>query len=97
MIAFVQRIVCMLYLANIIGFQNAVLYLYYQTFKLKNLKKVKSYSAQFKIVSTKNPSQKSNKQVKATKKTLTKDRQEFINNISASGFKQFYEIYLYKV
>ena len=51
------------------------------------MKKAKSYSAQFKIVSPKNPSQNSNtqrasgKQAKATKKTLSKQNQEFINNI----------------
>ena len=71
------------------------------------MKKVKSYSAQFKIVSPKKPSQNSNtqsalgmqstfgtqsafgKHAKATKKTLSIQTQEFINNISASGFKQF--------
>ena len=51
------------------------------------MKKTKSYSAQFKIVSPKNPNQNSNtqssfgKQAKATKKTLSKQNQEFINNI----------------
>ena len=56
------------------------------------MKKTKSYSAQYKIVSPKNPSQNSNKQAKVTKKTLSKDRQEFINNISARGVKQFHII-----
>ena len=72
------------------------------------MKKVKSYSAQFKIVNPKNPSQNSNtqsalgmqstfgtqsvfdKQAKCTKKTLSNQNQEFINYISASGFKQFF-------
>ena len=73
------------------------------------MKKINDYSAQFKIMSPKKPSQNSNtqsthqscpsvqrasgafsKQAKATKKTLTKQNQEFINNISASGFKQFF-------
>ena len=66
------------------------------------MEKAKSYSVQFKIVSLKNPSQSSNlqssfgaqsafgKQAKATKKTLSKQNQEFINLISASAFKQFF-------
>ena len=66
------------------------------------MKKVKRYSAQNKIVSPKNPSQSSNmqstfgtqssfgKQAKATRKTLSKQNQEFLNKISASGFKQFF-------
>ena len=72
------------------------------------MKKVKSYTAQFKIVGPKNPSQNSNtqsalgmqstfgtqsafgKQAKTTKKTLSKQNQEFINNISPSGIKQFF-------
>ena len=57
------------------------------------MKKVKSYSAHFKIISPKNPSQNlkttETKQPNSTKKTLTKQNQEFINKISASGFKPF--------
>ena len=53
-------------------------------------------------MSPKNPSQNSNmqstfgtqsafgKQAKATKKTLPKQNQEFINKISAGGFTQFF-------
>ena len=36
-----------------------------------------------------NPNPQSSTQSFTNKKTLSKDRQEFINNISASGFKQF--------
>ena len=56
------------------------------------MKKINTYSAQFKIISHKNnpnPNLNPNPQSFANKKTLSKDRQEFINNISASGFKQF--------
>ena len=63
------------------------------------MKKVKSYSAEFKIISeapsvnfpnvdsrsSGNPGFKNPQ----SKKKLTKQNQEFINNISASGFKQF--------
>ena len=54
------------------------------------MKKGKSFSAQFEMMSPETPSQNSNKQAKATKKTLTKGRQEFVNKISASGFEQFH-------
>ena len=62
------------------------------------MKKVKSYSAEFKIVNfpkvdsrssgRQNSSSFQNPQIKSKKK-LAKQNQEFINNISASGFKQF--------
>ena len=62
------------------------------------MKKINTYSTQFKIIqphknragafrdshSNPNPNPP-----RANKKKLTKDRQEVINNISASGFKQF--------
>ena len=65
------------------------------------MKKVKSYSAEFKIVnfpnsrSSGNPQSAGGQHAKGAlhtediKKKLTKQNQEFINNISASGFKQF--------
>ena len=61
------------------------------------MKKINNYSAQYKIIShsyTAQPAQlHSQNHAKTTakphKKKLSKDRQEFINNISASGFKQF--------
>ena len=81
------------------------------------MKKVKSYSAQFKIIPQNentqctrsasgafgiNPSDENNipngkrsqqsciNEKNNKKKNLTKQNQEFINNISASGFKQFF-------
>ena len=66
------------------------------------MKKIDTYSAQYKIIqprknnsnpltsalsSTPNPQSIANSL--PNKNNLTKDRQEFINNISASGFKQF--------
>ena len=52
MIVIVQRIVCLCYISqSIIGFKIAILY--YQSFKLNEKKKVKSYSAQYKIISEK--------------------------------------------
>ena len=57
------------------------------------MKKVKSYSAHFKIINPEISSQSlkttETKQPNSTKKTLTKQNQEFINKISASGFKTF--------
>ena len=61
------------------------------------MKKIKNYSTQYKIIQpaqlrTQLHNQNQNhgkKSSKPHKKTLSKDRQEFINNISASGFKQF--------
>ena len=64
------------------------------------MKKINNFSAQYKIISHSfthssteqlhNQNQKHGKNTtKLHKKTLSKDRQEFINNISASGFKQF--------
>ena len=62
------------------------------------MKKINNYSTQYKIIShsfahssaeqlhNQNHGKNSSK---PHKKTLSKDRQEFINNISASGFKQF--------
>ena len=64
------------------------------------MKKVNIYSAQFKIIQShknnpnprsfanKNPRSFANKNL--NKKKLSKDRQEFINKIAASGFKQFH-------
>ena len=62
------------------------------------MKKINNYSTQYKIIShssaeqlhNQNHGKNSSKSQSFThKKTLSKDRQEFINNISASGFKQF--------
>ena len=67
------------------------------------MKKIINYSTQYKIISRSfatanaqnfteqlhNQNQNHGKKTKLHKKTLSKDRQEFINNISASGFKQF--------
>ena len=65
------------------------------------MKKIKNYSTQYKIIQptqlhTQLHNQNQNhaklrgkNSSKPHKKTLSKDRQEFINNISASGFKQF--------
>ena len=69
------------------------------------MKKIKNYSTQYKIIQpaqlhtqlhnqnqnhAKLRGKNSSKPQSFThKKTLSKDRQEFINNISASGFKQF--------
>ena len=108
----------MLYLAKIFGFKNAVLNLYYRTFKLNaklrkkdffpTNKKVKSYSAQFKIIQnspieiatntaslasqashTAKLASHMNDKKPPIEKKISKQNQEFINNISASGFKQF--------
>ena len=64
------------------------------------MKKINTYSTQYKIIqSHKNdPSSfaktnsNKNPQSFANKKKLSKDRQEFIINIFASGFKQFHKI-----
>ena len=65
------------------------------------MKKIKNYSTQYKIIQPAQLRDSSRTQLhnqnqnhgknssKPHKKTLSKDRQEFINNISASGFKQF--------
>ena len=60
------------------------------------MKKINNYSAQYKIISHSFAEQLHNQNqnhgkntAKPHKKTLSKDRQEFLNNISASGFKQF--------
>ena len=61
------------------------------------MKKIKNYSTQYKIIQPAqlrtqlhNQNQNHGKNSsKPHKKTLSKDRQELINNIPASGFKQF--------
>ena len=66
------------------------------------MKKINNYSTQYKIISrsfatanAQNFTEQLHNQnhgkntTNLHKKTLSKDRQEFINNISASGFKQF--------
>ena len=66
------------------------------------MKKINNYSTQYKIIShssAHSPTEQlhnqnhgkntTNLRKLSHKKTLSKDRQEFINNISASGFKQF--------
>ena len=58
------------------------------------MKKIKSYSAQFKIISEQ-PNRNQNQNYSNTaklRKKLSKQNQEFKNNISASGFKQFHKI-----
>ena len=58
------------------------------------MKKIDTYSAQFKIISPKEQPKKNNKNNNPNgipnEKKLSEDRQEFINNIAASGFKQFH-------
>ena len=61
------------------------------------MKKFNTYSAQYKIIQPRknipNPQSFTPNTQSFTstlsKKKLSKDRQEFINNIAASGFKQF--------
>ena len=45
------------------------------------MRKIKNYSIQFKIISAARP--------KNNNKKLTKERQEFLQKISASGFQNF--------
>ena len=69
------------------------------------MKKINNYSSQYKIISHNfahnfpeqlhNQNQNHGKNTTKAKpylhkKTLSKNRQEYINNISASGFKQFH-------
>ena len=57
------------------------------------MKKINIYSAQFKIIqkpmNTTNENQFDEKEKNIQKTKLSKQSQEFINKISASGFKQF--------
>ena len=57
------------------------------------MKRVNTYPAQYKIIPeqpTQNQNQNHTKNTaRPHKKKLTNDRQEFIGNISASGFKPF--------
>ena len=58
------------------------------------MKKINNYSAQFKIIQkpmNTNENQFDEKIIQKNnqKKKLSKQNQEFMNNISASGFKQF--------
>ena len=59
------------------------------------MKKNKNYSAQFKVIqkseneNNNNNIHKQNSFGNNSKKKLSKQNQEFINKISASGFKQF--------
>ena len=56
------------------------------------MKKIKSYSAQYKIIPEQPNQNQPNQSAKNNpnpKKRLSKQNQEFINKISASGFKQF--------
>ena len=59
------------------------------------MKKINNYSAQFKVIQK--PENENNKNIHKqssfgnnSKKKLSKQNQEFINKISASGFKQFF-------
>ena len=59
------------------------------------MKKINNYSAQFKIIQkpmNTNENQFAEKIIQKNnqKKKLSKQNQEFINKISASGFKQFF-------
>ena len=59
------------------------------------MKKINNYSAQFKIIQkpmNTNENQFDEKIIEKNipKKKLSKQNQEFINNISGSGFKQFF-------
>ena len=63
------------------------------------MKKINNYSAQFKIIqkpmNTNMQNQRScenqfDEKIIQKKKKLSKQNQEFINKISASGFKQFF-------
>ena len=59
------------------------------------MKKINNYSAQFKIIQkpmNTNENQFDEKIIQKNnqKKKLSKQNQEFINKISASGFKQFF-------
>ena len=59
------------------------------------MKKINNYSAQYNIISEQFHNQNYGKNTAKPKsfthkKTLSKDRQEFINNISASGYKPFH-------
>ena len=59
------------------------------------MKKINNYSVQYKIIQShkNNPNPRSfankNPEGASHKKILSKERQVFINNIAASGFKQF--------
>ena len=56
------------------------------------MKKINNYLAQFKIIQkpmNTNENQFDEKEKNNQKKKLSKQKQEFINKISASGFKQF--------
>ena len=56
------------------------------------MKKINNYSAQFKTIQkpmNTNENQFDEKEKNNQKKKLSKQNQEFINKISASGFKQF--------
>ena len=54
------------------------------------MKKINSYSAQYKFIQPhqNHPSHKNNQN--PNKKKLTYDSHDFVNNIAASGFKQFH-------
>ena len=59
------------------------------------MKKINNYSAQFKVIQK--PENENNNNIHKqssfgnnSKKKLSKQNQEFINKISASGFKQFF-------
>ena len=60
------------------------------------MRKINKYSAQFKVIqkpvneNNNNNIHKQSSFGNNSKKTLTKQNQEFINEISASGFKQFF-------
>ena len=56
------------------------------------MKKINTYSAQFKVIYPKDHSKRNNTKGIPNEKKLSKDRQEFINNIAASGFKHFHFI-----
>ena len=54
------------------------------------MKKINTYSAQFKIISPKEQPKNINPNGIPKEKKLSKNKQEFLNDIAASGFKQFH-------
>ena len=54
------------------------------------MKKINTYSAQFKIIQPHENHSNHENNPNLNMKKLTKDRQAFVNNIAASGFKQFH-------
>ena len=77
------------YLTQIIGFKNTVSNLYFQTSKRNRWKNLKDIQLNLKLFQ-KYPIKLKIETMRKIREKLSKDRQEFINNMSASGFKQFH-------